>query len=62
MKEFNYSSIMECHKLVKIVLNMRLGADGTNNKNVEEAVKQLTLITGQKAVITRARKSIADLN
>ena len=62
MKEFNYSSIMECPKLVKIVLNMRLGADGTNNKNVEEAVKQLTLITGQKAVVTRARKSIANLN
>ena len=62
MKEFNYSSIMELPKLVKIVLNMRLGDDGTNNKNVEEAVKQLTLITGQKAVVTRARKSIANLN
>ena len=58
MKEFNYSSIMECPKLVKIVLNMRLGDDSTNNKNVEEAVKQLTLITGQKAVVTRARKSM----
>ncbi len=62
MKEFNYSSIMEWFKLVKIVLNMRLGDDSTNNKNVEEAVKQLTLITGQKAVVTRARKSIANLN
>ena len=58
MKEFNYSSIMKCPKLVKIVLNMRLGDDSTNNKNVEEAVKQLTLITGQKAVVTRARKSM----
>ena len=62
MKEFNYSSIMKCPKLVKIVLNMRLGDDSTNNKNVEEAVKQLTLITGQKAVVTRVRKSIANLN
>ena len=62
MKEFNYSKIMECPKLVKIVLNMRLGDDSTNNKNVEEAVRQLTLITGQKAVVTRVRKSIANLN
>ena len=62
MKEFNYSSIMKCPKLVKIVLNMRLGDDSTNNKNVEEAVRQLTLITGQKAVVTRVRKSIANLN
>ena len=41
---------------------MRLGDDSTNNKNVEEAVRQLTLITGQKAVVTRVRKSIANLN
>ena len=53
---------MKCPKLVKIVLNMRLGDDSTNNKNVEEAVRQLTLITGQKAVVTRVRKSIANLN
>ncbi len=58
MKEFNYSSIMECPKLVKIVLNMRLGDDSTNNKNVEEAVKQLTLITGQKAVVTPAKNQL----
>ena len=60
MKEFNYTSIMQCPKIVKIVLNMRLGGEGTNNKVVEEAVKQLTLIAGQKAVVTRAKKSIAN--
>ena len=60
MKEFNYSSIMECPRIVKIVLNMRLGGEGTNNKVVEEAVKQLTLIAGQKAVTTKAKKSIAN--
>lgn len=60
MKEFNYTSIMQCPKLVKIVLNMRLGGEGTNGKVVEEATKQLTLIAGQKAVTTKAKKSIAN--
>lgn len=60
MKEFNYTSVMQCPRIVKIVLNMRLGGEGTNNKVVEEAVKQLTLIAGQKAVTTKAKKSIAN--
>ena len=60
MKEFKYSSIMECPKLVKIVLNMRLGEFGSNEKNVEEAVKELATIAGQKPVVTRAKKSIAN--
>ena len=60
MKEFNYSSIMECPKIVKIVLNMRLGEFGSNEKNVEEAVKELATISGQKPVVTRAKKSIAN--
>lgn len=60
MKEFNYSSIMQCPRIVKIILNMRLGGEGTNGKVVEEAVKQLTLIAGQKAVTTKAKKSIAN--
>ena len=41
MKEFGYKSVRECPKLVKIVLNMRLGEAGTNEKNVEEAVREL---------------------
>ncbi len=60
MKEFNYSSIMECPKIVKIVLNMRLGEFGSNEKNVEEAAKELATISGQKPVVTRAKKSIAN--
>jgi large subunit ribosomal protein L5 len=60
MKEFGYSSIMECPKLVKIVLNMRLGEAGTNEKNVDEAVKHMETISGQHPVVTKARKSIAN--
>ncbi len=60
MKEFGYSSVMECPKLVKIVLNMRLGEAGTNEKNVDEAVKQMETISGQHPVVTKARKSIAN--
>lgn len=60
MKEFGYKSVMECPKLVKIVLNMRLGEAGSNEKNVEEAVNELATIAGQKPVVTKARKSIAN--
>lgn len=60
MKEFGYSSIMECPKLVKIVLNMRLGEFGSNEKNVEEATKEMAIISGQKPVVTKAKKSIAN--
>lgn len=60
MKEFGYKSIMECPKLVKIVLNMRLGEAGGNEKNVEEAVSELATIAGQKPVVTKAKKSIAN--
>ncbi len=60
MEEFHYSSIMECPKLVKIVLNMRLGEFGSNEKNVEEAVKEMSTIAGQKPVVTKAKKSIAN--
>ncbi len=60
MKEFNYSSIMECPKLVKIILNMRLGDAGTNEKHVQEAVKEMEVISGQHPVVTRAKKSIAN--
>lgn len=60
MKEFGYKSIMECPKLVKIILNMRLGDAGSNEKNVEEAVKEMEVISSQHPVVTRARKSIAN--
>ena len=60
MERFNYSSIMEVPKLVKIVLNMGVGDAISNPKALEEAVAELTQITGQKPVITRAKKSIAN--
>jgi large subunit ribosomal protein L5 len=58
-KEFNYTNSMEIPRLEKIVLNMGLGEAVQNPKIVEKAANELTLIAGQKAVVTRARKSIA---
>lgn len=58
-KEFQYSNPMQVPGLVKISLNIGLGEASTNNKLLEEAVKELTVISGQKAVVTRAKKSIA---
>ncbi len=60
MKEFGYKSVMECPKLVKVILNMRLGEAGGNEKNVEEAVKEMETISGQHPIVTRAKKSIAN--
>ncbi|OEU76928.1 MAG: 50S ribosomal protein L5 [Desulfuromonadales bacterium C00003093] len=59
MKEFQYKSVMEVPKIEKVVLNMGLGEAIQNPKLLESAVEELELIGGQKAVITRARKSIA---
>jgi large subunit ribosomal protein L5 len=55
----NYSTIMEVPKLEKIVVNMGVGDATGNSKLLEAAVKDLGLITGQKPVITKAKKSIA---
>lgn len=60
MKEFNYSSIMECPKLVKIILNMRLGDAGGNDKNVQAAVKDMEIISGQHPIVIKAKKSVAN--
>ncbi|MEY8371636.1 50S ribosomal protein L5 [Aerococcaceae bacterium 50-4] len=57
--KFNYSSIMQAPKLEKIVINMGVGDAVSNAKNLENAVEELTLIAGQKPVITTAKKSIA---
>ena len=58
-KEFKYKSPMQIPGIEKISLNIGLGAASQNNKLIEEAVAELTAIAGQKAVITRAKKSIA---
>ena len=57
--EFHYNTIMEVPKLEKIVINMGVGDGARDSKFMEAAVKDLTLIAGQKPVITKARKSIA---
>ena len=59
MKEFGYKSIMEVPKLTMIVLNMGLGEAVQNPKIIDGAAQELTQIAGQKAVVTRAKKSIA---
>ncbi|MEM9072424.1 MAG: 50S ribosomal protein L5 [Myxococcota bacterium] len=59
MKEFEYANPMQVPELKKVVVNMGLGEAVQNAKIVEGAVKELTAITGQKPVITKARKSIA---
>ncbi len=59
MKKFNYKSIMEVPKLEKIVINIGLGDIKDNPKSLENAVSDLTIITGQKPIITKAKKAIA---
>ncbi|MEE8621552.1 MAG: 50S ribosomal protein L5 [Syntrophobacteria bacterium] len=58
-KEFSYTSPMEVPRLEKIVLNMGLGEAIQNIKVLDAAMEELTLIAGQRPVVTRARKSIA---
>jgi large subunit ribosomal protein L5 len=59
-KKFNYTSSMQVPKIDKIVLNMGVGDAVANAKNLDEAVEELTLISGQKPMITKAKKSIAN--
>lgn len=59
MEEFTYDSIMEVPKLDKVVINMGVGEASQDRKKIDGAVADLTKITGQKPVITRAKKSIA---
>ena len=61
MKEkFQYKNVMEVPKLVKITINMGLGEAKDNAKVMESAVEEIALISGQKPVITKAKKSIAN--
>ena len=59
MRRFGYKNIMEAPKLEKIVINMGLGEAIQNIKILDSAVEEIGLITGQRPVITKARKSIA---
>ncbi len=60
MKEFQYKNPMQAPKLVKIVLNMGMGEAITNAKALDHAAEEMTKISGQRPVITRAKKSIAN--
>jgi large subunit ribosomal protein L5 len=59
-KELNFKSISQVPRLEKVVVNMGLGEAITNNKVLEGAVEELSAITGQKAVVTKAKKSISN--
>ncbi|KRK68389.1 50S ribosomal protein L5 [Lentilactobacillus buchneri DSM 20057] len=59
MDKFSYKSVMQAPKIDKIVLNMGVGDAVTNAKNLDEAVSELALISGQKPLVTKAKKSIA---
>lgn len=60
MERFNYKNVMEVPKLEKIVINMGIGEARENPKVLEAAVNELALITGQRPVVTKAKKSIAN--
>ncbi|HIY57102.1 MAG TPA: 50S ribosomal protein L5 [Candidatus Tetragenococcus pullicola] len=57
--KFEYTSVMQAPKVDKIVINMGVGDAVSNSKNLDKAVEELTLISGQKPLITKAKKSIA---
>ena len=59
MKKFNYKSVMQVPKLEKIVINIGLGDVKENPKSLDNAVAELAMITGQKPIVTKAKKSIA---
>ena len=60
IKKFGYKNIMEVPKLDKIVVNMGIGEAKENPKVLENAVSDMEIITGQKAVLTKAKKSVAN--
>jgi large subunit ribosomal protein L5 len=60
MKKFSYKSVMQVPRLEKIVINVGCGDARDNTKALDAVVKDITAITGQKAVITKARKSVAN--
>ena len=59
-KKFGYKSVMQIPKLEKVIVNVRCGDSKNNAKEIEAIVKDLGIITGQKAVVCKARKSVAN--
>jgi len=60
MKKFNYASVMQVPRITKITLNMGVGEAVNDKKNIDISVAELTRIAGQKPVVTKARKAIAN--
>lgn len=60
VKQFNYSSVMQVPAIEKVIINIGVGEAVSNTKLLDEAVAELTQITGQAPVVTRAKKSIAN--
>ena len=60
MEKFQYTSIMQAPKIEKIIINMGVGEAKENQKFLENAVEEMTIIAGQKPVVTKARKSISN--
>jgi large subunit ribosomal protein L5 len=59
MEKYGYKSVMQCPKVEKVVLNIGVGDATQNSKLLDDAVRDLTIIAGQKPVVTKAKKSIA---
>ncbi len=59
MKKYNYKSVMQIPKLDKVVVNIGVGEAKENSKAIDSAMADLELITGQKAIVTKAKKSVA---
>jgi len=60
IKQFDYTSVMEAPRIEKVIINIGVGDAIANAKALEDSVAELTLITGQKPVVTKAKKSIAN--
>lgn len=60
MKKFGYKSVMECPKMVKIIVNTGLGDIKDNAKSVQTTLNEIKMITGQQPVLTKAKKSVAN--
>jgi len=60
MKKFGYSTVMQCPRLVKICLNQGVKGSVSDKKLIDDAVKEMTLVTGQKAVPTMSKKDISN--
>ena len=60
MKKFGYKSVMQCPRLVKICLNQGVKGSTSDKKMIDEAVNEMTLVTGQKAIATMSKKDISN--